>query len=344
MTGQRLARRAPWWLVVAGLLGCGGGTITLTGIVTTNDVMVSSQVTGQVDSLLVTEGTPVTRGQLLAVIAPGELRADSAYFAHSAQSSSAQVRQAEATLRWQHQQTTDRIKQAEANAAAAESQQQAAQADLDMAQLTYQRVDRLATQGLETPQQLDQARTGLATARARLAAALKQAEASRAALSLARADAEQDAVRESQLEGSRQSAAAAAAQRAKAGVRLGYTELRAPVAGVIDVRVARQGEVVAVGQPVLTIVNPDDLWIRADVEESYIDRVKVGDSLTVRFPSGTERRGAVVFRGLDAAYATRRDVSRTKRDIKTFEIRLRVDNTDRRMAVGMTAYVLLPIG
>jgi hypothetical protein len=37
-------------------------------------------------------------------------------------------------------------------------------------------------------------------------------------------------------------------------------------------------------------------------------------------------------------------VSRTKRDIKTFETRLRVDNKDRRLAVGMTVYVLLPLG
>ena len=48
------------------------------------------------------------------------------------------------------------------------------------------------------------------------------------------------------------------------------------------------------------------------------------------------------FRGVDAGFATQRDVSRTKRDIKTFEIRLRIDNKDRRLATGMTAYVLLP--
>jgi HlyD family secretion protein len=49
----------------------------------------------------------------------------------------------------------------------------------------------------------------------------------------------------------------------------------------------------------------------------------------------------VFYRGADAGFATQRDVSRTKRDIKTFEIRLRVDNRDRRLAVGMTAYVTL---
>jgi HlyD family secretion protein len=83
--------------------------------------------------------------------------------------------------------------------------------------------------------------------------------------------------------------------------------------------------------------------VRADVEESYIDRLRIGDKMRVRLPSGAELDGTVFYRGADAAFATQRDVSRTKRDIKTFEVRLRVDNTDRRLAVGMTAYVLLPL-
>jgi HlyD family secretion protein len=94
---------------------------------------------------------------------------------------------------------------------------------------------------------------------------------------------------------------------------------------------------------VLTLINPDDLWVRADVEETYIDHVRIGDTFTVRLPSGVEREGKVFYRAADASYATQRDVSRTKRDIKTFEVRLRVDNSDRRLAVGMTAYVLLPV-
>jgi HlyD family secretion protein len=83
--------------------------------------------------------------------------------------------------------------------------------------------------------------------------------------------------------------------------------------------------------------------VRADVEETYIDRVKMGDRLTVRLPSGEERQGEVFYRRVDAGFATQRDVSRTKRDIKTFEIRLRVDNKDRHLAVGMTTYVELPL-
>jgi HlyD family secretion protein len=84
--------------------------------------------------------------------------------------------------------------------------------------------------------------------------------------------------------------------------------------------------------------------VRVDVEETYIDSLKIGDHLTVRLPSGIERQGTIFYRSVDGAYATQRDVSRTKRDIRTFEVRLRVDNQDRRLAIGMTAYVLLPLG
>src|SRR5208282_6335825 len=132
---------------------------------------------------------------------------------------------------------------------------------------------------------------------------------------------------------------AARAQQDKAGVQLGYTEIHAPINGVVDTRAALQGEVVNPGQAVVTLIDPDNLWVRADVEETYIERVRLGDTLTVKLPSGVSREGKVFYRGVDADFATQRDVSRTKRDIKTFEIRLRCDNRDRDLAVGMTAYV-----
>jgi multidrug resistance efflux pump len=137
--------------------------------------------------------------------------------------------------------------------------------------------------------------------------------------------------------------AAVGAQKDKAQVHLDYTEIHAPIDGIVDVRAALQGEVVSPGKGIVTLIDPDNLWVRADVEESYIDLVHLGDKLTVRLPSGAEREGTVFYRRADADYATQRDVSRTKRDIKTFEIRLRCDNTDRSLAVGMTAYVILPL-
>jgi multidrug resistance efflux pump len=168
-------------------------------------------------------------------------------------------------------------------------------------------------------------------------------QAQQSALALAHATAEQIAVRRSQVQSTQAQQQAANAQRTKADVRLAYAEVRAPIDGVVDVRAVRVGEVVNPGQPIVTLINPDDLWVRADIEETYIDRVRLGDKMTIRLPSGDTREGTVFYRGVDASFATQRDVSRTKRDIKTFEVRLRADNRDRRLAVGMTAYVLLPL-
>lgn len=317
--------------------------LTLTGIVTTNDVVVSPQVAGLVGELLVTEGDLVKKGQLLATITPDELRADTAYYAQNAQGLSSQVRESEAALRLEESQLAHQTTQAESTLAALEAQVLAGKADVEAAAATYARTQSLARQQIASAQDMDQARAAVEAAQARLDALRKQAEAQREAVALSRANAEQVTVRRSQVQATQHLEAAAAAQSTKANVRLAYTELKAPIDGQVDVRAVRAGEYVNPGQPVVTLINPDDLWVRADIEETYIEGVRIGDTLMVRLPSGEERPGKVFYRGADAAYATQRDVSRTKRDIRTFEVRLRVDNRDRRLAVGMTAYISLPV-
>ena len=339
-------------LVVVAALAVGGfyflraqaHDLVLTGIVTTDDVLVSPLVTGEIEKLTVKEGDAVTRGQLLAVLSPAELRADRAFFDFSAKGYTDQIQEGEAALRYQTRQTEQQVRQAEASLAAVVAQQAEAAANLQNADANLRRVQSLVDRGSATAQEIDQARTTAQVARARVDAVGKQFEAQRAAVSLAQTNGEQILARKSALGVVKQQQAAAAAQAEKASVRLGYSEIHAPVSGVVDVRAARQGEVVSAGQPILTLIDPDDLWVRADVEESYVSRIRTGDRLRVRLPSDEVREGTVFYRGVDAAFATQRDVSRTKRDIKTFEIRLRVDNRDRRLAVGMTAYVLLPAG
>jgi RND family efflux transporter MFP subunit len=254
--------------------------ITLTGIVTTDEVIVSSQIQGRLQQLLVREGDEVAKDQLLAVIKPEEMQADVQFYDSSQQQILAQVTQAEA--------------------------------DLEFARLSYERDEPLYKQQAVSTQDFEQARTAYDAAKARVESLKKQVDA-------------------------------AQAQMQKSQVQLGYTKIEAPINAVVDTRAALQGEVVNPGQPIVTLIDQDDLWVRADVEETYIDRVHLGDKLRVTLPSGDVREGTVFFRGVDADYATQRDVSRTKRDIRTFEIRIRCDNQDRALAVGMTAYVALPL-
>jgi HlyD family secretion protein len=254
--------------------------IVLTGVVTTDEVIVSPEISGRIEKLLVNQGDTVTNGQPIARIEPGLWRADANFYASSEQASSDDLAQAEA--------------------------------DLENARLNFERVQGLYSNNVESVQTYDAARTSYDSARARVDAAKKQIQA-------------------------------AAAQSQKAKVYLDYTKISAPTNGIVDVRAALEGEVVNAGQPIVTLINPDDLWVSANVEETYIDRIRLGDQFQVRLPSGATRMGAVFYRSVDADYATQRDVSRTKRDIKTFEIRLRCDNSDRALAVGMTANVTVPL-
>ena len=261
--------------------------LVLTGIVTTQEVVVSPQIGGKIDQLLVAEGAEAKKGQLLAVITPDELMAESAFYEQSAAGLTSQVRESEAALRFQERQTVDQIRQAESTLASTESQVMAASADLENARLTFTPTENLSKQGVVSSQELDQARTTRDAAQAKLEALRRQVEAQRAAVALARSTAEQTAMRRSQVITSQHQQAAANAQRTKADVRLAYTEVRAPINGFVDTRAVRIGEVVTPGQPIVTLIDPDDLWVRADVEESYIDRVRIGDTLTVRLKPDT---------------------------------------------------------
>jgi HlyD family secretion protein len=322
----------------------GSRPIVLTGTITTDEVTVGAQILGRLQQVRVREGDTVKRGQLLASIQPQAQKADLAFYHQGEQQAASQVSQAEADLNFQETQTSNQVSQAQANLAAAQAQQVQAQADLENARLTFDRERQLYRQGVDSAQVFDQARTAYDGAKAHVDSLREQARAALAAVALAQSTATQIAARRAALEATRHQLAAAAAQRQKAGVQLDYTEIRSPINGIVDVRAALPGEVVNPGQAIVTLIDPDNLWVRADVEEGYIDRIHLGETLTVRLPSGAERRGTVFYRGVDADYATQRDVSRTKRDIKTFEIRLRCDNRDRSLAVGMTAYVRLPMG
>ena len=312
-------------------------------MVTTDDVIVSPEIQGRIQQLLVNRGDTVTSNQLLAVLQPQEWKAEMAFYANTEQQQAAQVVVAEADLKFQESQTSNQIRQAEATLASTKAQVTQAEADLENAQLNFKRLEDLYKNRVEAVQAYDQARTTKEAAEARVDSLRKQVLAAEAALGLAKANAEQVVARRAALEANKHQRAAAAAQKERAEIRLDYTQLRAPIDGIVDLRAALEGEVVNTGQAVVTLINPDNLWVRVDVEETYIENIRVDDKLKIRLPSGATLEGTVFYRGVNADYATQRDVSRAKRDIRTFEFRLHCDNRDRRLAVGMTAFVTVPL-
>src|SRR2546430_2116320 len=71
------------------------------------------------------------------------------------------------------------------------------------------------------------------------------------------------------------------------------------------------------------------------------DHIGIGDTLRIKLPGGPLTFGKVFFKSAEADFATQRDVSRSKRDIKTIVLKVRLDNPKAAYVPGMTADVLV---
>ncbi|MGH9679649.1 MAG: HlyD family secretion protein [Candidatus Acidiferrales bacterium] len=319
-----------------------GGEIPLTGIVTGNDVIVSPQLAGRMIRLTVDEGSEVHKGDLIAELDPAELSAERDSAAANIGVLEAKVRSAETTRVWTDDQTAAALQQAESTLTSTRSQLTEAQANLWRDQQTFKRQQGLYNAGVASAQDRDLADAAMRASEAAVKSLEDQVKATEAQVAVARANRKQVAVQQSDLAATRAQLQQARADKATADVHLSYMRIYAPLDGVVSVRAARQGEVLQAGEPIVTILDVDHLWVQADVEETYIDSVSLGQHLKIRLPSGNILEGVVFFKGVESDFATQRDVSRTKRDIKTFAIKVSVPNTDRRLMSGMTATVLLP--
>jgi HlyD family secretion protein len=279
----------------------------------------------------------------------------------------AKVRQAEAQLaqtQAQRQQAQAQVSQTQAQLRQAQAQVAQTQAAVAKAQDNFNRIRPLVQKDINPPQDLVTAQTDLDSAKANQQAAEAGVEATRrvvaaaeagveasgravAASQAALADAQQQerqvGVQERQTDALRAAEAQAEANADAAAARFGQTRIFAPASGIVTLRAARQGEVVNPGTPIVTLFDLSSTWVDADVEETYADLIAMGQTLRVRLPSGAEVTGPVIYKAVEADFATQRDVSRTKRDIKTVAIRVRVSNPQGKLPLGMTAWVMLPV-
>ena len=319
-----------------------GNEIPLTGIVTGTDVIVSPQLAGRMVRLTVDEGSEVHKGDLIAELDPAEYitaRNSAEANVHMLES---KVASAQDTRSWTDDQTSAAVRQAEATLTSTRAQLVQAEANLWRDQQTYKREQGLFEGGVAAAQDRDNADAAVRASDAAVKALEDQVRAAEAQVAVAQANRKQVSVQQSDLAATRAQLAQARADKATSDVHLSYMKIYAPLDGIVSVRAARQGEVLTAGEPIVTILDVDHLWVQADVEESYIDSVQLNQTLRVRLPSGNIIEGPVIYKSVESDFATQRDVSRTKRDIKTFSIKVSVPNPGRRLVSGMTATVLLP--
>ncbi len=107
---------------------------------------------------------------------------------------------------------------------------------------------------------------------------------------------------------------------------LANTRLIAPFAGVVTVRHREPGEIVAAGSAVVTLMNPDDRWVRIYVPENRLGKVAVGQRAEISSDTFPGRRydGQVAFISSTAEF-TPKNVQTTEERVKlVYAVKVRV--------------------
>lgn len=131
----------------------------------------------------------------------------------------------------------------------------------------------------------------------------------------------------------------AAVQVAK--VTLDDTLISSALSGNITLKAYEPGEYVPAGSTILTVVNLKDIWVRVDVDETQVSKIKLGDLVKIKVDSlpGEDFAGRVSEINSEGGFATQRDVRRGRQDIKTFKVKVKIDGPRGILKQGMTATV-----
>jgi HlyD family secretion protein len=315
--------------------------LVLIGTVDSNQVIVSPQIQGRIQKLLVEEGTQVKAGDLIAVLDPSELEAEERAAAATIGSMRFKVSESQYTQQSTQGSTRSDVANAQARLQSTRAQLLQAEATLQRVESDSRRTIELAKAGVASEQDRVQAEANLKAQQASVQSLKDQVNAAQADLNSAVARTNQATAARNTVASTREQLSNAEAQLKEAEVRLGYTKIYAPVSGTVSVRAAREGEVLNPGSPIVVIVDLNDTWVRAAIPETEADHIGLGDTLKIQLPGGTVTSGKVFFKAVEADFATQRDVSRRKRDIRTIVLKVRLDNPNGAYVPGMTAEVLV---
>jgi len=119
------------------------------------------------------------------------------------------------------------------------------------------------------------------------------------------------------------------------------TVIISTISGLITLKAFEAGEMVPLGATIITIVDTKDIWVRADVEETAVAKIKLESTAYIKvdaFPN-EEFKGRVVEINSEGEFATQRDVRRGKQDLKTFRVKVKIDEPKGILKPGMSAQV-----
>lgn len=292
----------------------------LSGNVEAHESLVGFKVTGRIVELPIEEGQVVQSGQLLAAL-------DDADYRQAVAADEATVivrdRQLDLALAGSRRQDIAASQQAVIDA----------KADLDQKQKDLVRYNDLFAKDEIAAQTRDQAQTNVDRAQANYK---RQQEIYNELV---------EGTRHEEIDVDRASLKQAHANVQLSSVKLGYTRLFAPLAGVITVRQAELGEVMSPGTPVVSLADLDHIWVRVYVPETQLGRVRYGQEVSVGTDTYPNKRyrGRVSFVSPEAEFTPKSVQTDQERVTLVYRMKVDIENPKHDLKPGMPADVYIPL-
>ena len=286
------------------------------GQVEVSEYRVSSKVPGRILELRVKEGDFVHAGDTLAILDAPEVRAKMTQARGAEDGAAALEQMAKAGARKEQIQGAYQLLQQ-------------AKAGLEIAEKSYNRVQRLYDEGVMSAQKRDEALANYKALQAQVKAAQSQYEMA--------------------VNGARQEeklAAAAQVNRAKGAVEevtayIGETVQTAQMDGEVSSIYPKVGELVGTGSPIMTISLMDDMWGTFNVREDQLEDMQVGKEFTAFVPAFNKDIRMKVYHLKDeGSYAVwKATKANGQYDLKTFEVKARPLDKIEGLRPGMSLVV-----
>jgi HlyD family secretion protein len=360
-----------------------GSGIVVSGNIELTEVSIAFKTSGRLIERTVDEGDVVKKGQLIARLDRDQLLAQRDRESAGLQAAISLLAQAETALAWQKENLAADLEQRKADLSSYEARLQelkngarpqeiqearaaveSAQSEFDRAKRDWERAQTLYKNDDISTAQYDQYRNRWESADAMLKqvkerqdlviagprveqieAASAQVLRARAALKMAEANTLEIKRREQELPLRRAEIARVKANLALIDSQLADTIAVSPVDGVVLVKAADVGEVLAAGTTVVTVGDIDHPWLRAYINETDLGRVKLGAKARITTDSypGKVYEGRISFIASEAEFTPKQIQTQEERVKLVYRIKIDMANPRHELKSNMPADAEIPL-
>ena len=354
-----------------------GNRLVVSGNIELTEVNIAFKTAGRLIERTVDEGDPVKKGQMIARLDRDQLVAQRERETAGLESSGMQLAQAETSVAWEKANLAADIEQKRADVAAnearlaelkngsrpqekldaqaavdaAQSEVERSKRDWDRAHVLYKNDDISTAQFDQYRNRWESAAAALNSAKERqglvvagprieqINAQAAQVARARATLKMSEANALEMKRREQELGTRRAEMSRSKANLALIDSQLADTIAMSPVDGVVLVKAADVGEILAPGTTVVTVGDIDHPWLRGYVNETDLGKVKLGSKARVTTDSypGKVYDGRVTFIASEAEFTPKQIQTQQERVKLVYRIKIEMDNPRHELKSNMPA-------